>query len=108
VYGVYGRYTDRRENSMNTQHTPGPWYTSPDAVPDWHVQVTVSSEATGERVATVFQTEANAQLIAAAPDLLAICKRVLDEVAWSTVRTATGFDRPEDLLSEVIAKATGR
>lgn len=51
-------------------HTPGPWATSRDAVPEWHTQITVYEEATGKRVATVFETPANARLIAAAPDLL--------------------------------------
>ena len=55
-------------------HTPGPWETSRDAVPEGHVQITVYAEATGDRVATVFDREANAPLIAAAPDLLAACK----------------------------------
>jgi hypothetical protein len=52
------------------KHTPGPWETSRDATPEWHTQVTVYAEATGKRVATVFETPANARLIAAAPELL--------------------------------------
>lgn len=72
----------------NEKHTPGSWETSRDAVPDGHVQVTVYSEESGERVATVFQTEANARLIAAAPDLLEAARqlvKMLDESAqeWS-------------------------
>lgn len=55
---------------MNTEHTPGPWRTSQDAVPDWHVQITVYAEADGQRVATVFRDKANAELIARAPELL--------------------------------------
>jgi len=57
---------------MNEEHvhTPGPWETSRDAVPVDHVQTTVYAESDGERVATVFRTEANAYLIAAAPELL--------------------------------------
>lgn len=56
---------------MKPIHTPGPWETTPDATPDWHTQVTVYAEATGQRIATVFEAETNANLIAAAPDLLA-------------------------------------
>ena len=52
------------------QHTPGPWETSNDAVPDYHTQITVYAVSGGERVATVFQNDANAHLIAAAPELL--------------------------------------
>ena len=58
---------------MEAKHTPGPWEISRDAVPAGHVQVTVYAETGGRgtRVATVFDREANAALIAAAPDLLA-------------------------------------
>ena len=62
-----------------TQHTPGPWTTSRDAVPSHHTQITVYAESSGERVATVFQTEANARLIAAAPELLEAASYAL---AW--------------------------
>ncbi len=54
---------------MTDTHTPGPWSRSNDAVPDLYVQVTIYDEA-GERVATAFQLDGNANLIAAAPDLL--------------------------------------
>lgn len=60
-----------------TQHTPGPWCISRDAVPEGHVQITVYAERDGERVATVFRTEANAPLIAAAPDLLEALEAVM-------------------------------
>lgn len=56
-------------------HTPGSWNTSRDAVPADHVQITVYAEADGQRVATAFREEANARLIAAAPDLLAALER---------------------------------
>jgi citrate lyase beta subunit len=41
--------------------------------------VTVYAEGSGARVATVFETEANARLIAAAPDLLEAAKYA---VSW--------------------------
>ena len=50
-------------------HTPGPWGTSRDAVPAGHVQITVYAVATGNRVATAFEREGNADLIAAAPEM---------------------------------------
>lgn len=53
------------------------WETSKDAVPDGFTQITIYAEDTGERVATVF-SEANARLIAAAPELLAACKMAID------------------------------
>lgn len=46
------------------------WNTSKDAVPAGHVQITVYDESTGKRVATVFESEAHARLIKAAPQLL--------------------------------------
>lgn len=54
-----------------SNHTPGLWSISNDAVPDGIVQKTIYSETTGSRIATVFQTEDNSLLIAAAPLLLA-------------------------------------
>lgn len=62
---------------MTNAITPPPWYKSRDAVPDWHVQITVYAESDGQRVATVFQSEANADLFVAAPDLLAACEAAL-------------------------------
>lgn len=65
---------------MNTQskHTPGEWLTSRDAVPDGHVQLTVYSVETGNRVATVFDREENAYVIAALPELLAALVVLVD------------------------------
>lgn len=59
-----------------TQHTPGPWATSRDGVPEDHIQITIYAEATGKRVATAFETEANAALIAAAPETAAERERL--------------------------------
>ena len=63
-------------NDILTLPTPGEWVTSRDAVPAGHVQITVYAETGGRgtRVATVFDREANATLIAAAPKLLKACK----------------------------------
>jgi predicted Zn-dependent protease len=55
-------------------YTPGPWNWVRDAVPEGHVQITVYSEETGARVATAFEAEANAELIAASPELLEAAK----------------------------------
>lgn len=62
---------------LETKHTPKPWATSRDAVPDGHVQITVYAEADGQRVATVFRTPANARLIKAAPDLAEALQRTV-------------------------------
>lgn len=55
---------------MKAQHTPGPWEACRDAVPKGFTQFTIYAEASGARVATAFESEANVSLIAAAPDML--------------------------------------
>jgi hypothetical protein len=73
------------EYAMITQYTPGPWESSRDAVPEGYAQATVYEEATGVRVATAFESEANARLIAAAPDLLAACQEYVGWLDWHSV-----------------------
>lgn len=63
-----------------TNHTPGPWRTSRDAVPEDHVQITVYAESDGDRVATVFRTKENATLIAMAPEMAEMLITVLPYV----------------------------
>ena len=63
-----------------TQHTPGPWMRGATGTPDWAKQYLVYTEA-GRDIALVYDgdnAEANASLVAAAPDLLAAA---LDTVA---------------------------
>lgn len=86
-------------------HTPGPWATSRDAVPAGHVQITVYAEGTGERVATAFGSEANAHLIAAAPDLLSAAKAILFQVDQGKVLER---DACITQARDAIAKAEGR
>ena len=84
---------------MNTKHTPGPWGISRDAVPKGHVQSTVYAEHSGQRVATVFESEANVHLVAAAPELLEACKKALTCGLDSSVRA---------LVVAAITKAEGQ
>jgi len=59
------------------KQTVAQWATSEDAVPEaFKPQVTVYDEASGKRVATVFQAEA-IPLIAAAPEMLAALEGVI-------------------------------
>lgn len=83
-------------------HTPKPWESSRDAVPEGHVQSTVYSEATGERVATVFASEDNVSLIVAAPELLEACEAVLYHIEHDCEGNDTA-----DILRAAIAKARG-
>jgi|688.fasta_scaffold02276_47 hypothetical protein len=55
---------------MTTQHTPGPWYSQPTAGHETHGQSAIASEATGKTVALAYDGEADARLLAAAPELL--------------------------------------
>ena len=95
------------------EHTPGPWSTSKDAVPAGYVQVTVYEEATGRRVATAFEQEANAYLIAAAPELLAALREVVAVLEHELTRenglaTADAQDLCPELAAAraALAKAT--
>ena len=90
-----------------SKHTPGPWETSRDAVQEGHVQITVYSESDGERVATVFQCEANARLIAAAPDLLAALERSLNWLASYPGGGTLSRTGPLNQAHQAIAKAKG-
>jgi len=73
---------------MTNPITYGTWEVSKDATPDYAPQFTIYAEDTGERVATVFQTPANARLIAAAPDMLRALK-LADEYIYETIYEAT-------------------
>lgn len=89
---------------MTVKHTPGPWGVYPDC-PNTMVYC---DDKAGSRVADCSsettdlskeEKEANAKLIAAAPELLEACIKA---------RSAFLTSEPEyDLLTEVIEKATG-
>ncbi len=84
------------------------WSTSRDAVPDWHTQITVFEERSGERVATVFGSVAHARLIASAPDLLAALS-ALEPVAHRLGGEHPRFDTLNSLTAmarAAISKAT--
>lgn len=91
---------------MTGKHTPGPWKQSCESIdPDWHI-VTTSG---GAVIANVFAPQnANARLIAAAPDLL---EALLDAVdAWET-HCESGDHMQGDWVYDAraaIAKARGQ
>lgn len=76
------------------------WTPSPDAVPEGHVQVTIYDEPRSERVATVFSSQANVDLVLGAPDLLKACREAV--AAWDRMERF-----PVGIVSAAIAKATG-
>lgn len=97
---------DHGTTDQVASHTPGPWMLDPA-----HPLMVYCGDALGSRVADLSQPghgipwaqeEANARLIAAAPDLLAACRRlrsvINDHVSLADV----------DALDSAIAKAEGR
>ena len=93
---------------MNAQHTPGPWMLSARLDEGYRVhgvEGMIDAIADLDEWAEPGETEANARLIAAAPELLAACRRVLASIppagldAWAVCAAAD--------LSLAIARATG-
>ena len=91
---------------MNTQHTPAPWYWS-DNVPDFPKNYCIIVDADGFTIAEPSRmSEADARLIAAAPELLAALQMV--SRIWSHDQTANlAPDSPVAIVRAAIARATG-
>jgi hypothetical protein len=90
---------------MNTQHTPAPWKVNEEL--DSYVISDCSEE--GLFISRVWKhwhnSEANARLIAAAPELLEALENLMEWCAWNV--NVAHF--PEyDIAFKVIAKATGK
>jgi hypothetical protein len=97
------------------QHTPGPWSKRTTIVcgKEWAHMI----EQCGHMPhATVFdrsghgddtpESEANARLIAAAPDLLSVAARILRSLEWSATEDRMTNEEQAALLRAAIAKAT--
>ena len=95
---------------MSTQHTRGPWFVKTGNSTENRV-----CDATGFIVATVNQyaasfddkaDDANARLIAAAPDLLAVLQELEESSSyWSDYDVPVGI---VDRIKAAITKATGK
>lgn len=85
-------------------HTPGPWVSSPYIGPDdsWFITADGNKICGGGAPGI---NEANANLIAAAPDLLDACKRASEILRG---RGSPGWGVAKDILNTAIAKAEGR
>ena len=102
---------------MSTQHTPGPWIGAGpsfgDQFPRYTTEITTEDERYGDGYIQICElpfhhhdeeNEANARLIAAAPDLLEALKEMLD----SHEDVCTGYgEGAADKARAAIAKATG-
>lgn len=97
-----------------SEHTKGPWEFTASGVEDFYW---ISQDKPGKRtveIARVFtntlsieEAHANASLIAAAPELLSILKRIVDR---ATAPMSDGDITLEDVAEarEIIAKAEGK
>lgn len=99
-------------------HTPGPWRVEGDALRGWEHRVTAATFDNRDMRLTVAdipnaynlakldpEVEANARLIAAAPDLLEACRVLTNTDAGDAM---TRLARGLELARAAIAKAEGR
>lgn len=97
-----------------SKHTPGPWkaygfmITGGDfrQVADCNMPVGTPGR---EEDATVDEDQANARLIAAAPDLLAACEMLISDPSeeWSQTEFDRRIGAARDLARAAVAKAKG-
>lgn len=93
-----------------SKHTPGPWESS-----GCWAGYAIRTHSPENRIAIVDQNnglphevnEANARLMAAAPDLLAACQSWVDHLSKTFPPYAPG-ESPSDKMRAVIAKATNQ
>ena len=105
--------TGTATNATIPEHTPGPWHSDEPLL----IGRFLIRDDAGEIVAEVCglpwsetETEGNARLIAAAPELLTALKQLLGfcETAWCIDEDEEGPDPNLLIAREAIAKAEGR
>ena len=91
------------------RHTPGPWRVHTGSANAFRCATDrIIVNALGDSVAYLpFTDEPAAALIAAAPDLLAACKSVLDSVPFASYRGDGELEECEGRLRFAILKAEG-
>jgi len=100
---------------MKAKHTPGPWYYVPDfsAIVIYRRGAASPIPVADFGKVTLPETNANARLIAAAPDLLAAakaaasCYRTFRNVPKSEQAWTAADDEALEALFAAVAKATG-
>ncbi len=100
---------------METNHTPGPWdilikgdpkgINATRIVGNRRYLLTDEEYVICRVEAGHKESEANARLIASAPDLLAACKMALETIKHACLEE---FNIPQDYLERAINKALGR
>jgi hypothetical protein len=101
------------KGKRKTSHTPGPWKTILGQI-DWQIVAedientylvaTVSEDIGSYRSTTDNEGEANARLVAAAPDLLEACKESLPSLHWANCH-GNRCDEQIVAIEAAIAKA---
>ena len=86
-----------------SKHTPGPWRAAPQPGQTVGVHTFTHCVMAGDDALADTLTEADAHLIAAAPDLLAACKAVRDLVEFHDVPRAEIWQ----IIDAAVAKAEG-
>ena len=90
---------------MKTKHTPGPWYALSEGVTDAAIGYRAIIDAHGYTVCNPSPMgEANARLIAAAPELLRALEFAKNELHY---HPATRNSEALEVVRAAIAKATG-
>ena len=99
---------------MKTEHTPGPWLILTEPVQGEDCLM-VGGDGGDEVVADILpghdsenRAQANAHLISSAPELLAICKRLLKELSFVAKSEEYFSSNIEEQANTVIANAEGR
>ena len=102
---------------MSAGHTPGPWFYKRSGFSTVYIEARIGGgmlqevAACGPTAQGSEQQEANARLIAAAPELLEALRDMLD--GWKYIRQShgdlygVGWDRAQEKAETAIAKATG-
>jgi len=98
---------------MNTTHTPGPWIIRHLTGFPLMIATQPDADGFGEPIADTSrhmlpaQAQANARLIAAAPDLLAACRRISKALRNAPHETQNAYQGIWADIDAAIAKAEG-
>jgi hypothetical protein len=94
---------------MTTDHTPGPWAAEDVRSGKYHVYFRINAQGESAHIAGVYphygNAEANARLIAAAPDLLAALKLIADASECFAPSEEDEFTAPAHRLWVAITEA---
>lgn len=106
---------NKLKGGKTMKHTKGTWYTSGSV--NIHEQRIIADEETGQTIAVCYgrgehdnrksETEANAHLIAAAPELLEACEMLLDRLNYHGNIDILREEGPIEDLRNAITKAQG-